>query len=82
MKKIAYISTIGIAFLFAACSGSPKTGDSQADSGSHGSSGVSDTSAKMSTMGSSAQSTAGSDTSKNNKGTNAPVADTANKEKP
>jgi hypothetical protein len=81
MKQIVFIAACSIGLFLAACNGTGNTGGATADSGSHGSSGATDTAAKGIT-GTSAESTGGSDTSKNGKGTDSPVTDTSKHNKP
>ncbi len=69
MKKISLLILISAGLTFTACNSSPKTGGAQADSGSHGSSGASDTTKSIqgSSLGTSASGSAaasGSDTTK------------------
>lgn len=70
MKKISFLILVSAGLVLTACSSSPKTGGAQADSGSHGSSGASDTTKAIqsSSLGTSASGSAttssGSDTSK------------------
>lgn len=69
MKKISLFILISAGLALTACNSLPKTGGAAADSGSHGSSGASDTTKAVqgSSLGTSASGTAagsGSDTSK------------------
>lgn len=69
MKKISVIFIISAGLSLTACNSSPGTGGAQADSGSHGSSGASDTTKSIhgSSLGTSASgsaATSGSDTTK------------------
>jgi hypothetical protein len=76
MKNILYLASI--ALLLTACNGPAKTGNSQADSGSHGSSGAAPASQTGSSTGSSATSNGTSDTSKK---LDAPMVDTSKQRK-
>ncbi len=69
MKKLSLALMIAAVISFSACNSPQKTGDAQADSGSHGSSGASDTTQSIKgspSLGTSASGTAssGSDTTK------------------
>jgi hypothetical protein len=84
MKKLIYMAAMGMVMLAAACTSTDNNGTAKHDStGSHGYSGPADSAAKTgASTGSSAESNGSSDTSKTNKGVDAPVVDTPAKKKP
>lgn len=57
MKKLSLTLMIVAVIAISACNSQQKTGNAQADSGSHGSSGAIDTTTKSSSMGTSASGT-------------------------